>query len=116
MTVCSTFQYVTPVRGYHRLIRRSCSRSFSRPTIRLPIRRAARALDWQSRSELSRCMAGKFGLIHVLDKARHSLSRFQLELSSRRNRCDKLRNTKVELVQTLRLAFPEAAKFHSLVV
>ena len=50
-----------PARAFPRPIRPSCSRNFSRPTIRSRARKAAPALASPSQSESSRCMADAFG-------------------------------------------------------
>jgi len=73
----SSFQSATPDPAFPLPIRPSCFGSSSRPTMRLPARRAARAWGSPYRSASLRCTGAKSGSSHSLVKARRLFSRFR---------------------------------------
>jgi signal transduction histidine kinase len=67
----------TPGRASHLRTKPGCFRSFSRPTMRSPARKAAPAWGLLYPNASSKCTAEEFGSSRSLGKARHSLSHFR---------------------------------------
>src|SRR6516225_5536268 len=77
-------------------IRPSCFRSFSRPTMQSPERRAAPAWGLRYRSASLRCTAAKSGSSRNQARARHLRSRSRFTLSDRWSKHDQAHSVVVD--------------------